>query len=219
MIPAIKSEDVFTIIEKDNTVSENVIPCFQPDLEAVKYFAYKMDIIWNSIDVDGKLPNWTYIEEPVGVDTWQSAGYTIANGTEEVWKGDCEDYAVIVASMLKSLGYDAYVAYIARTPFEEGHNVPIVVNNTKAFFGEMIEVDALGKKKMMYTIAFSKSECWGIDWQYRRYGISAIEKSYSMYLYQMFNESGLWYYAGEMHPVEFVPIPDDAIININESDA
>ena len=56
--------------------------------------------------------NIEYKEEPTGQDNWQSANETLTWGT-----GDCEDHAILVASLIGELGGQARVNIIERHAF------------------------------------------------------------------------------------------------------
>lgn len=50
---------------------------------------------------------WTYVEDPRGSEYLSPPGRTIALGL----KGDCDDYAVLMAALIESVGGDARIVY------------------------------------------------------------------------------------------------------------
>ncbi len=56
---------------------------------------------------DAANSRWTYVEDPDGSDYFSPASRTITLG----FRGDCDDFAVVVAAMIESVGGDARVVY------------------------------------------------------------------------------------------------------------
>jgi len=56
---------------------------------------------------DGVAARWTYIEDPRGSEYLSPPGRTIAVGL----KGDCDDYAVLMAALTESVGGGARIVY------------------------------------------------------------------------------------------------------------
>ena len=58
--------------------------------------------IWEAV-----YSRWTYIEDPDGGDYFSPASRTIALG----FRGDCDDFAIVVAAMIEAVGGDARIVY------------------------------------------------------------------------------------------------------------
>lgn len=69
---------------------------------------------------DAVFARWTYIEDPAGSDYYSPASRTIALGL----KGDCDDFAILLAAMIESVGGDARVVIAANN--KTGHAYPEV---------------------------------------------------------------------------------------------
>jgi hypothetical protein len=75
--------------------------------------------LWDAVN-----SRWTYVEDPGGSDYFSPASRTIMLG----FKGDCDDFAVVVAAMIESVGGDARVVYA--TNGMTGHACPEVFIGT-----------------------------------------------------------------------------------------
>lgn len=55
--------------------------------------------------------NWNYIHDPVrGEDTWRSASITLSLVKEGRYFGDCDDFAILMASFARQVGLQSRVA-------------------------------------------------------------------------------------------------------------
>jgi transglutaminase-like putative cysteine protease len=71
--------------------------------------------LWESVD-----SRWTYVDDPNGSDYFSPASRTIALGL----KGDCDDFAIVIAAMIESVGGNARIIYA--TNGTSGHAYPEV---------------------------------------------------------------------------------------------
>ncbi|WP_321506150.1 transglutaminase family protein [uncultured Methanoregula sp.] len=72
---------------------------------------------------------WTYVDDPNSGDYYSPASHTIALGL----KGDCDDFAIVVAAMIESVGGDARVIYASNGT--AGHAYPeVYIGTTKEEF-------------------------------------------------------------------------------------
>nr|WP_320161934.1 transglutaminase family protein [uncultured Methanoregula sp.] len=72
---------------------------------------------------------WTYVNDPNSGDYFSPASHTIALGL----KGDCDDFAIVVAAMIESVGGDARVIYASNGTV--GHAYPeVYIGTTKEEF-------------------------------------------------------------------------------------
>jgi len=52
--------------------------------------------------------NWHYVPDPsLNVDTWRSAEATISLKYKGIYSGDCDDFAILMASFARQIGLDA----------------------------------------------------------------------------------------------------------------
>ncbi len=56
---------------------------------------------------DAVFARWTYVEDPAGSDYFSPASRTITLGL----KGDCDDFAILLAALIESVGGNARVVY------------------------------------------------------------------------------------------------------------
>jgi len=73
---------------------------------------------------DGVVARWTYVEDPRGSEYLSPPGRTIALGL----KGDCDDYAVLMAALIESVGGAARIVYAKNGTI--GHAYPEVFIGT-----------------------------------------------------------------------------------------
>lgn len=59
--------------------------------------------------------NWSYVNDPISADYYAKASETIKNG----FNGDCDDFAILMCSMILSIGGDARISFAYNN--EEGH--------------------------------------------------------------------------------------------------
>jgi len=73
--------------------------------------------------------NWTYVDDPRGDEYFSPASRTIELG----FKGDCDDFAIVVAAMIESVGGSARVVTAQNST--SGHAYPeVYIGNTSAKF-------------------------------------------------------------------------------------
>ena len=72
---------------------------------------------------------WTYVDDPNGEDYFSPASRTIAIG----FKGDCDDFAIVVAAMIESIGGNARIVTAQNSTY--GHAYPeVYIGNTPEEF-------------------------------------------------------------------------------------
>jgi hypothetical protein len=66
---------------------------------------------------------WYYYSEAGGVDYFQNATLTLENGeiSDTIGRGDCDDFAILMASLIDSLGGATRIAFAWNTQKKEGH--------------------------------------------------------------------------------------------------
>ncbi len=67
---------------------------------------------------DAIFARWTYVEDPAAGDYFSPASRTITLGL----KGDCDDFAILLAALIESVGGDARVVYVKNKT--TGHAYP-----------------------------------------------------------------------------------------------
>lgn len=75
--------------------------------------------LWDAVN-----SRWTYVEDPGGGDYFSPASRTISLG----FKGDCDDFAIVMAAMIESVGGDARIVHAANGT--AGHAYPEVFIGT-----------------------------------------------------------------------------------------
>lgn len=79
----------------------------------------QLKIIWTYV-----YGRWTYINDPyTAEDTWRSASETIENYyfNGKRYAGDCDDFAILMASFARQLGFDSRVATAYKPGEKSGH--------------------------------------------------------------------------------------------------
>ncbi len=79
----------------------------------------QLEIIWQYV-----YDRWTYINDPyTSEDTWRSASETIENYyyNGKQYAGDCDDFAILMASFARQLGFDSRVATAYKPGEKSGH--------------------------------------------------------------------------------------------------
>ena len=72
---------------------------------------------------------WTYVDDPNGEDYFSPASRTIALG----FKGDCDDFAIVVAAMIESIGGNTRIVTAQNSTY--GHAYPeVYIGNTPEQF-------------------------------------------------------------------------------------
>jgi hypothetical protein len=75
--------------------------------------------------------NWTYVDDPRGSEYFSPASRTISLGL----KGDCDDFAIVVAAMIESVGGSARIVTAQNST--SGHAYPeLYIGNSSAKFEE-----------------------------------------------------------------------------------
>jgi hypothetical protein len=67
--------------------------------------------------------NWSYVNDPIrNIDTWRPASITIDMIHKGMYSGDCDDYAILLASFARQVGLESrFVAGFSRNDRELGH--------------------------------------------------------------------------------------------------
>jgi PKD repeat protein len=61
---------------------------------------------------DGKKKKWDYVNDPREVDTFQNASSSLKyGGDKSVGKGDCDDYAIVVSSLIECIGGASLIVF------------------------------------------------------------------------------------------------------------
>lgn len=109
--------------------------------------------------------NWKYVNDPNRGDLYQKASNTISNGLT----GDCDDFAILMASMLLAIGGDTRVnvAYTsdsghAYTELNIGKDIQNIADYIRARYGFSGSI---------WYREDSKKNCWlNLDWQAKHPG-------------------------------------------------
>ncbi|MCL7755010.1 transglutaminase-like domain-containing protein [Polaribacter sp. Z022] len=93
--------------------------------------------------------NWHYIFDPVtGKDTWRSAEATLSLKYKGQYSGDCDDFAILMASIARQIGLRSRM--VGGFDGESGHAfaeflVPVNLSSNKWLFGTDYRTDNSGK--------------------------------------------------------------------------
>jgi hypothetical protein len=93
--------------------------------------------------------NWHYIYDPVtGKDTWRSAEATLSLKYKGQYSGDCDDFAILMASIARQIGLRSRM--VAGFDGDNGHAfaeflVPVNQSSNKDLFGVDYRTDNSGK--------------------------------------------------------------------------
>ena len=61
---------------------------------------------------DGQKKDWDYVNDPRGEDSFQNASYSLKyGGNTSVGKGDCDDYAIVVSSLIECIGGASMIVF------------------------------------------------------------------------------------------------------------
>ena len=144
--------------------------------------------LWEAVD-----KKWTYVNDPKGSDYYSPASRTIQLGL----KGDCDDFAIIVGSLVQSIGGSTRIvtAYNA----EGGHAYPeVYIGNSKASVDKVASY--ISKRYHTTGIAYHTrtkdgvTQYWlNLDWQSRFPGGNYYHKTGEMTIYY---PNGYWYQSG-----------------------
>lgn len=122
--PANSPEDARAGAIRDATDSRNPVTrdyavSLIPPEHGGKFRLSQICDLWENV-----YSRWTYVDDPRGADYFSPASRTIALGL----KGDCDDFAIVVAAMLESVGGNARVVYARNGT--AGHAYPEVYIGT-----------------------------------------------------------------------------------------
>lgn len=108
--------------------------------------------------------NWKYVNDSDKKENFRSASRTIKNN----FAGDCDDFAILIAAMIESIGGDARIS-LAYNDKGEGHaftevlasnsqeNLQAIVDNINAFYSP--------EKFEVHFVEYKNGECWlNLDW-------------------------------------------------------
>lgn len=87
-------------MDSDNPVTRDFAVSRIPYSHGGLFNAAQVCDLWETVS-----SRWTYVEDPRGTDYFSPASSTITLGL----KGDCDDYAIVVASMIESVGGESRI--------------------------------------------------------------------------------------------------------------
>lgn len=106
-------------MDSDNPITRDFAVSRIPRSHGGLFNAAQVCDLWETV-----YSRWTYVEDPQGTEYYSPASRTITLGL----KGDCDDFAIVVASMIESVGGDARIVYTRNGT--EGHAYPEVFIGT-----------------------------------------------------------------------------------------
>lgn len=97
-----------SLIQTGGLVFQHVSEVLQENRGRGKSSRQQLEILW-----EHAYHNWLYVHDPyTGTDTWRSATETIESyyfAQKKGYSGDCDDFAILMASFARQLGFDSHV--------------------------------------------------------------------------------------------------------------
>lgn len=109
-----------TKIQVEGYVRKNVFDILSNYPQHDGHQREQLAVVWQFVK-----DHWYYVNDPAGTeDTWRSATETIedyyfVNGRQ--YTGDCDDFAILMASFARQLGFDSKVVAAIREGEQTGH--------------------------------------------------------------------------------------------------
>lgn len=109
-----------TKIQVEGYVRKNVFDILSNYPQYDGHQREQLSLVWKFVK-----DHWYYVNDPAGTeDTWRSASETIedyyfVNGRQ--YTGDCDDFAILMASFARQLGFDSKVVAAIREGEQTGH--------------------------------------------------------------------------------------------------
>jgi transglutaminase-like putative cysteine protease len=120
----IRAAAIRDAIDSRNPVTRDFAVSLIPPEHGGKYRLSQICDLWETV-----YSRWTYVNDPQGSDYFSPASRTVTLGL----KGDCDDFAIVVAAMIESIGGNARVVYARNGT--TGHAYPeVYIGTTKEEF-------------------------------------------------------------------------------------
>ncbi|MDP3396398.1 MAG: transglutaminase-like domain-containing protein [Methanoregula sp.] len=180
-----RAEKIKEAMDFTNPVTRDFALTFIPKSHSGEYNIAQICDLWETI-----YKKWTYVNDPRGRDYYSPASRTIQLGL----KGDCDDFAITVASVIQSIGGSSRVvtAYNA----EGGHAYPEVFIGTRKTSLDAA-AEYISKRYHVKSIAYHThtkdgvTQYWlNLDWQSQHPGGKFFHDSGELTFYY---PNGYWY--------------------------
>ena len=120
----IRAAAIRDAIDSRNPVTRDFAVSLIPPEHGGKYRLSQICDLWETV-----YARWTYVNDPQGGDYFSPASRTVTLGL----KGDCDDFAIVVAAMIESIGGNARIVYDRNET--TGHAYPeVYIGTTKEEF-------------------------------------------------------------------------------------
>jgi hypothetical protein len=120
----IRAATIRDAIDSRNPVTRDFAVSLIPPEHGGKYRLSQICDLWEAV-----YSRWTYVNDPQGGDYFSPASRTVMLGL----KGDCDDFAIVVAAMIESIGGNARLVYARNGT--TGHAYPeVYIGTTKEEF-------------------------------------------------------------------------------------
>jgi hypothetical protein len=120
----IRAAAIRDAIDSRDPITRDFAVSLIPPEHGGKYRLSQICDLWEAI-----YTRWTYVNDPQGGDYFSPASRTVALGL----KGDCDDFAIVVAAIIESIGGNARIVYSRNGT--AGHAYPeVYIGTTKEEF-------------------------------------------------------------------------------------
>jgi PKD repeat protein len=137
---------------------------------------------------DRKKKEWDYVNDPRGVDSFKNASFSLKyGGDRSVGKGDCDDYAIVVSSLIECIGGASLIVF-AETEGKGAHMYSEVYlgkfgeddDNVKEII-KWLSGNYKNTSNIVVDYDLQKKEYWlNLDWDYPYPG--GVKGKYSKYI-------------------------------------
>lgn len=183
-----KATKIENAMDYTNPITRDYAVSLIPNSHEGKYNIAQICDLWDTV-----YKKWTYVNDPKGSDYYSPASRTIEIGL----KGDCDDFAITVGSLVQSIGGSSRIV----TAYNEqgGHAYPeVMICTNKACMDNVAKY--IGKRYNAKSIAYHTrtkdgvTQYWmNLDWQSQYPGGKFFHDSGEMTIYY---PNGYWYKSG-----------------------
>jgi hypothetical protein len=123
-LESVRAAAIQSAVDSNNPVTRDYAVSNIPRYHGGSFNLAQLCDLWDVV-----YDSWTYVDDPRGAEYFSPASRTIALGL----KGDCDDFAIVVAAMIESVGGKTRIVTAANGT--SGHAYPeVYVGNTSAQF-------------------------------------------------------------------------------------
>lgn len=181
------AEKIKVAMDSDNSITRNYALSLIDKKHGGQRNIAQICDMWEKVYKD-----WTYVSDPRGFEYFSSASNTIKNGL----KGDCDDFAILIASLVESVGGKSRII-LAQGVKGGGHAyAEVYVTDDKETFKNIAQYIAKRYKtnSIGYYIQYDDNKnprYWlNLDWQSRHPGGKYYDSTGIMTVYY---SNGYWH--------------------------